>query len=287
MLHRCATFVVLGLLIGGSATLRADEGEFDSKGVKIHYTVEGEGEPIILIHGFTGNGAYWKQMGVAPELAKEYRVITLDCRGHGKSGKPHDPKAYGQEMAEDVVRLMDHLKLRHAHVVGYSMGGFITMKLLTDHPDRVLSATVGGAGGTSPVDDRARERIAKSLEEDKSLKPLFERLTPKNRPPIPEEQLKAFEQMVIANNDVKALAAVMRGMGALSVSDAKFKTNKVPTQCVIGEFDPLKDGVDAIQDKMANLRVVVIPGADHGTAGSNPQFLKSIKEFLAKHRQKG
>jgi pimeloyl-ACP methyl ester carboxylesterase len=287
MFRHVHLLVVLSVWLGCGVALRAAEGEFDSKGVKIHYVSEGDGEPVILIHGFTGQGGFWKQLGVATELAKEYRVIAIDCRGHGQSGKPHDPKAYGQEMVEDVVRLMDHLKLRRAHVVGYSMGGFITMKLVADHPDRLLSATIGGAGGVSPVDDGAREEIAKSLEERKSLKPLFDRILAKDRPRPPEEQIKAFEQAVIASNDVKALAAVMRGMAGLVVPDVKFKTNKVPAQCVIGEYDPLKVGVDAIKDKMTNLRIVVIPDTDHVTAGSSPMFLQSVKEFLAKHRQKG
>ena len=73
-------------------------------------------------------------------------MIALDLPGHGGSDKPEKPEAYGPQMAEDVVLLMDHLKIKKAHIVGYSLGGMITVKLLTLHPDRVLSATVGGMG---------------------------------------------------------------------------------------------------------------------------------------------
>ena len=76
--------------------------------------------------------------------------------GHGKSGKPRGTSQYGVEMARDVIRLLDHLQISRAHMVGYSMGGFIVMNLLAAHPDRFLTATLGGSGGVRedfPLDD--------------------------------------------------------------------------------------------------------------------------------------
>ena len=84
-------------------------------------------------------------MRIIDTLAKDFRVIALDCRGHGKSDKPHDATKYGNEMIEDVARLMDHLNIPKAHIVGYSMGGAITGKFITMHPDRVLTAVFGGS----------------------------------------------------------------------------------------------------------------------------------------------
>jgi len=275
------------LALGAARPVLGAAGSFDADGVKIHYVTEGEGEPVVLVHGFTGSNNFWMTNGLFRELAKEYRVIAIDCRGHGKSDKPHDPAKYGQEMAADVVRLLDHLKIKQAHVVGYSMGGFITMKVLCDHPERVLSATVGGAGGAQPIDIGVREAIAKSLEEGKGLLPLYERLTPPGRPKPTPEQAQAIDRVLLANNDPKALAAVMRGMKAMTVPDAKLAANKVPTQCIIGADDPLKSGVDYIKDRMANLRIIIIPNADHANAASRPEFLQGVKEFLARHRQKG
>src|SRR6516225_11708196 len=108
----------------------ADSQFFDSNGVKIRYLVEGKGEPVLLIHGFTaGIEMQWALPGIIKELAKDYRVIALDNRGHGRSDKPHDAKKYGMEMVNDAIRLMDHLKIKKAHVVGYSMGAMITSKL--------------------------------------------------------------------------------------------------------------------------------------------------------------
>ena len=121
--------------------------EFDSDGVRIHYTVSGQGEPVILIHGLYSNAKMnWDMPSTTAELAKHYQVIALDNRGHGQSEKPEAEGQYGVKMVEDVVRLMDHLHIAKAHVAGYSMGGMIMMKLLTLHPDRVISAVLGGMG---------------------------------------------------------------------------------------------------------------------------------------------
>src|SRR5262245_18097621 len=108
---------------------------FDSNGVKIHYRIWGNGDPIVLVHGFTASiDANWVQPGIVDALSKDFKVIALDLRGQGKSDKPHDPAAYGEQMGEDVIRLMDHLKIEKAHIVGYSLGGFTTLKLVTLHP---------------------------------------------------------------------------------------------------------------------------------------------------------
>jgi pimeloyl-ACP methyl ester carboxylesterase len=82
-----------------------------------------------------------------PDLSHDYRVIALDCRGHGKSGKPTDENQYGMEMVNDIVRLMDHLGIEKAHIVGYSMGGSIALKMLTVRPERFLTAVIGGSTG--------------------------------------------------------------------------------------------------------------------------------------------
>jgi pimeloyl-ACP methyl ester carboxylesterase len=259
---------------------------FDSNGVKIHYSDEGKGEPVLLIHGFTADiNKNWRAPGVIRGLlAKCYRVIALDNRGHGKSEKPHNPEKYGIEMVEDAVRLLDHLKIKKAHIVGYSMGAIITAKLLTTHPDRFLSATLGGHGGIKQGDDLSvPEKIADSLDEGKGLGPLLAALTPKGKPKLSAEQAKQVSMVILAANDAKALAATARGLKELAVPQAKLKANTVPTLALIGELDPLKKGVDDLDGKLSNLKTVVIKGADHITAFAQPQFLKSLQEFLGHH----
>ena len=98
------------LLLFLTGIARAEDGFFDSDGVKIHYTIQGKGEPVLLIHGYTANiQVQWELPGIIKALAPDYQVIAIDNRGHGRSEKPHDAKKYGKEMVEDAVRLLDHL----------------------------------------------------------------------------------------------------------------------------------------------------------------------------------
>src|SRR5262245_19501045 len=126
------------VLIVPTAILSAADGPKDSyfttsDGVKIHYIVQGKGTPVVLIHGYTGSAqGNWFSNGVAEALARNHMVVALDCRNHGKSDKPQ-PNGPGR--AEDVVELMDHLKIQKAHVHGYSMGGAITGRLLAMIPE--------------------------------------------------------------------------------------------------------------------------------------------------------
>jgi pimeloyl-ACP methyl ester carboxylesterase len=286
---RRVTLLVALVLLACSAALKADDQFFLSDGVKIRYIVEGEGEPVLLIHGFAANlQVQWAAPGVIKALAKEYKVIALDNRGHGRSGKPHEPEKYGIEMVEDAIRLLDHLDIDKAHVVGYSMGGFITNKLVATHPERLITATLGGAGWAQADDERRSfmKTLADSLDAGKGIGPLIIELTPAGKPKPSEEQIAGINQMLMLTNDQKALAAVIRGMTGLAVAEEKLKENKVPTLSLIGEIDPLKLGVDELEKRMTNLKVVVIDGADHMTAFTNPVFVSSLRDFLAAHAQK-
>ena len=146
-LSRCALLLCSVCSVLTPPALGAQDQFFDSHGVQIHYVERGAGEPIVLVHGRGESLQSWIDNGVLPDLASDYRVIAIDCRGHGMSGKPHDPKQYGAEMALDIVRLLDHLGISRAHIVGYSMGANITSQLLTVHPERFITATLGGAAG--------------------------------------------------------------------------------------------------------------------------------------------
>ena len=288
MTHRVALALVCVLLLVPGAG-RGEEGSFDSNGVKIYYYIEGKGEPVLLIHGFTANAQMqWGLSGILKTLAKDHRVIALDLRGHGKSGKPTEVKQYGIEMVEDAVRLLDHLEIKKAHVVGYSMGALITSKLLTTHPDRLLSATLGGAGAL-PAGVKLPsyiEKTADSLENGKGIGPLLMFLTPPGKPKPSETAIQTINRMFVGDNG-KQLAAVIRSWKTLAVPLEKLKSNKVPTLALIGEVDPLKESVDVIKDRMGNLKVVVIDGADHVTAFTSPKFIHDLREFLDKHQQKG
>src|SRR5207247_2144914 len=120
----------------------------------IRYVEQGSGEPVVLVHGYTSyierawiennrNSPPFGE-GVLNALAKNYHVIAFDLRGHGKSDKPHDPAKYGAQISQDIVRLLDHLRIPRAHIIGYSYGATNTATLLSTTPDRFITATLGG-----------------------------------------------------------------------------------------------------------------------------------------------
>jgi len=122
---------------------------FDSDGVELAYTDEGEGEPILLIHGFASNiQTNWVDTGWTKTLRQAgRRVIAIDNRGHGASEKLYDPEYYAAPlMAGDAGRLLDHLEISQADIMGYSMGARITAFLTMQRPEKVRGAILAGLG---------------------------------------------------------------------------------------------------------------------------------------------
>ncbi len=280
----CSSFVVF-VVASIALSVPLSHGEdffFDSAGLKIHYTMEGEGEPVLLIHGFASDiQSSWSTTGVIKELSGNFQVIAIDNRGHGKSDKPHDPNSYGKQMMEDSIRLLDHLKIRKAHVVGYSMGARIVCALLGFHAERLRTAVIGGLGWIPPGDEymgKLQKEIAESLEQGKGLEPLIRSLIPAGMNPTPE-QISAFNDMLLSANDPLALAAVMRN-SVPSPSEGQLRAAKVPVLALIGELDTRKTSVDRLNGVLPNLRTVVIPKAHHGSALGDPEFIKNLKAFL-------
>src|SRR3974390_281937 len=140
---------------------------FEHGGVEIAYRDGGEGDPIVLVHGFASTKEVnWVYPGWVSTLTREgRRVIALDNRGHGRSGKLYDPAAYHSAiMADDVRALLDHLKIERADVMGYSMGARISAFLAVKNPERVRSVVLGGLGIRLVEGVGLPESIANALE---------------------------------------------------------------------------------------------------------------------------
>lgn len=281
------TGLVLAAFIGAEGALTQDQ-DFDSDGVKIHYVVRGVGQPVLLIHGFTANiGMQWGLPGILELLSKDYQVIAMDCRGHGKSDKPHDPSAYGAAMADDAIRLLDHLKVKKCLVVGYSMGGRIVARLITTHPDRFVAAVISGNGVTGEESRLApyQNKLAESLERGDGIGPLLEALTPPDRPKPTGDRLGNLSKIYLRNQDQKALAAVVRGMPGLFVESERLKKNELPVLALIGADDPIKVKAEAMSKLMPHCELVVVPGT-HLTAYGKKEFRDALQKFLADHKSK-
>jgi pimeloyl-ACP methyl ester carboxylesterase len=269
----------LGQCLAQSSTPARDQ-FFLSNGVRIRYVVEGKGEPVILIHGFAGNAGMWGTL--AADLSRDYETIAMDCRGDGRSDKPHQPQQYGIEMVNDVVRLMDHLGIKKAHIAGYSMGGSVVMKMLVEHPDRFLTAIVGGSAGYRAGDPNWDASLVKYLQSGMSLSEAMIAAAPPGTPQPTAEQRESMKRMDIGQ-DPKALAAQRLGNDKLTISYDALKTNRVPTLVIYGGNDHPERFTD-LKAVLANGKFAVIEGASHGSAAQSQEFVKDVREFLDSHR---
>src|SRR3954453_19557377 len=244
--------------------LAAEDRFFDSAGVRIHYVEQGTGEPVVLIHGYTVDlKEQWITTGVFPALATSYRTIALDARGHGLSDKPHERAAYGPEMGLDIVRLLDHLAIRRAHIVGYSMGAHIVAQLVTTHPERFLTLTLGGASGRRnwSADDHRRVGVESAEMDEGTLRSQILRLWPKDQPPPSDEVIRQRSAERMAGKDPRALAAVRRSNPDQVVTEAQMRTVNVPTQGIVGTADPYLREFQQLKAAMPHLQLVTIEGA--------------------------
>ena len=254
-----------------------------SDGVKIHYMQLGRsGTPVILVHGYTGSAeGNWFRNGIAEALARNHRVVALDCRNHGRSDKPQ-PRGPGKW--EDVIELMDHLKIEKAHLHGYSMGGSITGRILAAHPERLITAAFGGSGirdtdqawidktpadadGTDPEEAQARRalRIRAAMDNGKTQAEA-EALADAPPPPPPA-----------ASEGGSAVAAAARA--PLEIDLAKVT---IPVLAINGEFDRPYAKTFRMWRELDDFTNVIRPGKSHLTAIAAPFMPKEYTESLVR-----
>jgi pimeloyl-ACP methyl ester carboxylesterase len=184
-----------------------------------------------------------------------------------------------------VPRLLDHLGIRRAHIVGYSMGGHIVANLLTMNPERFLTATLGGGAGRRNWTEKDQRRV--EIEADEMERGLLRtqllRLWPKDRPLPSDEEIRRRSAKGLAGKDVLALAAIRRSNGDQVVTDRELAAVTVPTLAIVGADDPYRTDLEALKKVMPQLTLVTVPGATHGSAPSNPAFVEALLAFLAAH----
>jgi pimeloyl-ACP methyl ester carboxylesterase len=243
---------------------------FDSDGVQIAYMDEGKGEPILLIHGFASNvTTNWIDAQWVRTLVKAgRRVIAYDNRGHGQSEKLYDPACYGApEMAEDARRLLDHLGITRADVLGYSMGARIAAFLVFTHPERVRSVIFGGLGINMVRGMIGSGPLAKALEA-----PRIEDVTNDTA-----RSFRAFAEQT--KSDLKALAACMRGPRE-KVAAELLAAIKVPVLVAVGSGDVIGGSGAALAALIPGAQFLDIAGRDHMQAVGDARFKLGVLDFL-------
>ena len=244
--------------------------EFDSDGVRIAYIDEGAGEPTLLIHGFASNvAANWMDPSwVATLLGACRRVIAYDNRGHGRSEKLYDPALYGAPaMAEDACRLLDHLGIARADVLGYSMGARIAAFLVFQHPERVRSVVFGGLGI-----NMVRGMVGAG--------PLAHALELPSIDDVSNDAARSFRRFAEqTNSDLRALAACMRGPRE-KVTPAALATIAIPALVAVGSEDVIGGSGEALAALIPGAQALDIKGRDHMKAVGDPQFKQGVLNFL-------
>ncbi|MEY2571445.1 MAG: hypothetical protein QOE63_1795 [Acidimicrobiaceae bacterium] len=235
-------------------------------GIEIAYDDEGTGAPVVLLHGFAADATInWRGPGVIDALVADgRRVISYDARGHGRSGKPHEPAAYENDaMVKDAVALLDHLELGPVDVAGYSMGALVTLRLIHEEP-RVRSAVLGGIGGAVAPTGAARTNIADALES----------ADPSSAPPA-AKAFRAFADSTGA--DLRALAAIQRA----SIMQKRVDLSGIAIPCLVlvGDRDDLAKDAQQLVDRIPGASLEVISGT-HLSAVNDPRFAQDIVQFF-------
>lgn len=280
VLASCQTAPPDGETADGAATKHASvpaSGFFECDGLQIHYESFGAGPPIVLVPGWGANTeTNWVGPGWIDALKGSRMVVSLEPRGHGKSDKPHVPAAYSYAaMSRDVIALMEHLNIDRADYMGYSMGAFMGAYLLGHHTERFNAMILGGIGNETEESANACIAIAEAL-----------------RAPDPSsitDPVGAGYRMYAASNpdnDLEVLAISALQMWPegypLELGGEGLRRARIPVLIVNGSDDhPYVDSDDLLAEAIPNAQLVTLPGANHLSAVTHPEFKQAVLKFLA------
>ncbi len=260
-------------------------------GLNYHFHCEGNGPPLLLLHGFTGSHASWP--GIVPGFAEHFLTIAVDLPGHGKSDSPVDPLRYRHEsVSADLVALMARCGHSRFHLLGYSMGGRLALALALSFPGKVTSLILESASpGLPTAAERAHrreqdERIARKIESEGLRRfvehweqlPLF---ASQGRLPVAERRSLRQQRL---RNSATGLAASLRGAGTGTQKSlwSQIPQLKTPSLLVCGELDPkFCDVARRMASANPALQMQQVAGAGHCIHLERPQsFARTVQDFL-------
>ncbi|MGF1470204.1 MAG: alpha/beta fold hydrolase [Rubrobacteraceae bacterium] len=244
----------------------------NNNGTNIYYEVEGEGPPLVLVHGFSESLEGWREYGFTEPLKQDYRLVLIDARGHGKSDKPHDPTSYGlRQRPADVVAVLDELGIEKAHYLGYSLGGWIGLGLTTYAPERLNSLIVGGAQPYGQSMELFRQALGGGIV---GWVAVAEQMAGSASPAMKERLL---------GNDVEALRASLAD-DRPDISDT-LSDVEIPCLLYAGGADPICPLVEKCAEELPDATFFSMPGLNHIQAAIRSDLvLPHVTEFLANQR---
>lgn len=247
--------------------------QFNSAGIAIAYEVHGEGKPILLIHGFGSSGKInWIDTGWVETLsAAGYQPITYDNRGHGASRKLYDAQLYfAHEMARDAKRLLDHLGIARAPVMGYSMGARIAAYLMLQDPQAVTCAVWGGMG----------VNLISGLEDSEEI---IAALTAESLEHVTGRMGRQFRIFADHNKADRAALAACMVNSREPMPEADVRRIEQPVLVAVGSDDDMAGSAEALAKLLPHGEAFTIERRDHMRATGDKQFKAAALEFLSRH----
>jgi len=252
----------------------------NNQGVRIHYEVEGNGLPLVLLHGLTASLEKWYDTGYVEQLKKHYQLILIDARGHGDSDKPHDPEAYKlKSLVADVVAVLDALNISKTNLLGYSLGGWTAFALAKYVPERFYSFIIGGV---SPYELFSQDEVRLWLQLLKkgmgAVVEAYEKESGAKMTPQMRAKLLA--------NDADALAAFVSASDWRGNLEDALPNMTMPCLFYVGEADEGYAGARKCANLLPNAEFVSFPGLGHTEVNLRSHLvLPHITKFLEKARQ--
>lgn len=259
--------------------------------ISMNYEVHGEGEPLILIMGLGGDNFRWFR--ILPLLAENFKVLTFDNRGVGKTDKPDIPYTM-KMMSDDVAGLMEAVGIDKAHIFGISLGGMIAQNLALLHPDRIISLMLGCTfcGGKHTVSNEGKgpgvldpSLIETMLPEERALEmmpALYSREFIDNNQDFVDIQIEH------AKNNPLDPVGYRRQMGAAGTHDTydRLPEIKLPTLVIAGDADALISAENSriIASRIPNAELVILEGLGHGFyTEANEETARILTDFMKRH----
>lgn len=241
-------------------------------GVSIAYDDTGPADatPVLLIHGFSSNrNEAWKRTGWYGAFAQRgQRLIALDLRGHGESGKPHDPAAYAREtLLSDITGLLDHLGVEWANVLGYSMGARLALQMALTTPERLGYLILGGVGGALFDPPPPGDPMALAMEAD-------------SPDAISEPLLRSFRQFADEQGEDRLALAAFTRAPTRTIDRDDLLAVKAPTLVAAGARDELAGDPQALADAIPGGRAISLVGCDHFNAIPHGLLKAAVFDFL-------
>ena len=245
-------------------------------GVRIYYEVEGDGPPLVLLHGFPGSLRFWRRAGYVDAFRESHRVILLDARGHGRSDKPHDPDAYDmQRRVQDITSVLDELAIVRSHFLGYSAGGRVAFGLAAYAPERITSYIIGGTH-CYPYDPAVLDWIENTLRSG------MDAFVEAQERAVGERSEEDRERLIV-ENDPDALIAATLAARAEPDWSSHLTSMTQPGLLFAGEHDDLNDFHDRLRDVagiMPNADFFSIPEYGHDASQHPDLILPRVQAFL-------